>query len=221
MKKFTHVLTFSAFGLAATLTANGAGAEILLGNTFDGNTDGAALYAAGQVTADGVASEGVGRPGYIAFGGTDVLRAAELRTFAQPLNFTRFFSFELTPDAGTTIDFENFVYSGFTTLAPGATVGPNTYVLRSNLTGFGTDITGTAGDAAGTFDLSGAEYQGVASAIQFRLFIQSTDGAGASPDTTYSLDDFAFNGTAVPEPASAALLAGGTLCLMARRRRIA
>lgn len=208
--------TLVAAGLLACLSPLSAHADLLVGNTFDGSTDNTEFYTTGQVVASGLTTTGTERNGYIRLNGTNALVAAELRTFAQPLNFTRFFGFEVTPDLGSSINYENFEYTGFTTLAAGATVGPNTYVLRSSLTGFGVDIPGVAGDAAGTFDLSGAEYQNVVAPIEFRLFIQGTDGPDASPDSTYSLDSFAINGT-VPEPASLALLAAGGLCLLRRK----
>jgi hypothetical protein len=203
-------------------------ADLIAGNTFDGSTDGSDPFTAGEITAAGVTSSGVSRPGYINNGGFDALVASELRTFTQVLNFTRYFGITITPDVGTTIDFDDFSYSGFETLAAGATLGPNTFVLRSDIDGFGGSgdiptLGGAAGVTGGTFDLSGTQYQDVTGPVEFRLYIQSPDTSEYSPNTSYSLDNFSINGTVtstVPEPSSFLLVGSIASLALFRRKRV-
>jgi len=87
----------------------------------------------------------------------------------------------------------------------------------------GNDIT-TARPAytAATADLSGAPFQNVqnqpSSTLTFRIYTYAP-AAGNSVD----FDDITVNGTVtpIPEPATAGLLLGGSLALLARRRRSA
>jgi len=202
-------------------------ADLILGNTFDGNTPGGVVqFTAGQVTDANITSTGVGRPGYTLNGGFDALVAAELRGFVQPVNNgTRFFSFDVTPINGASVDFDEFVYAGFTTLDPNSasTVGPDFFEFRFSVDGANFTPVPGAAEAGATIDLSGlAGLQDVTSTVNFQLFVQADDDA--SPNTSYSLDSFEFNGTvtAVPEPSS--LLGLGALAgfiLVGRRRRVA
>ncbi|KAA1261864.1 PEP-CTERM motif protein [Rubripirellula obstinata] len=216
---------FLAFTLGVLVFASSSEAGIILGNTFDGSTTGDEFYSTGQVIDPNVTSPGVVRPGYIRNGGFDALVAAEIRTFTTApdvLDFTRFFGFTITPIGGSTINFSDFTYTGFETLAAGATEGASKFALRSDIIGFGGggDI-GVADLDGETIDLSGAAYQNITSPVEFRLYIQAEDGADTSPNSTYSLDSFAFNGTvvAIPEPSSFALFAFGGVAVVARRRR--
>ncbi|MCB9222960.1 MAG: hypothetical protein R2780_13655 [Crocinitomicaceae bacterium] len=101
------------------------------------------------------------------------------------LDANAYFEFTLTPSPGCTIDFTSFVYTG---QASGS--GPSNFAFRSSLDGFTANIgTPTAGGT--TISLAAAAYQGVGSAITFRLY-----GWGASASTgTWSINDFTFNGT--------------------------
>ena len=97
---------------------------------------------------------------------------------------TDYFEFTLTPTAGCDIDFVSFVYTGQSSAAIA------NLEFRSSLDGFAASI-GTPTVGGTNIDLSGASYQNILSAITFRLY---AFGAAAAT-TTFSINDFTFNGT--------------------------
>ncbi len=203
-----QVATLTLVGLLAWLAPSSASAVLVVGNTFDLSTNNAEFYTNGQVTDANVTSTGVGRPGYTRNGGYNALVAGELRGFVQPVNnSTRYFSFEITPINGATINLTDFTYKGFTTLNSG-TVAPDYFQFRSSVANnYNAEVPG-AGPADNTeyvIDLSGAAYQNITSTIGFRLYVQADDNA--SSGTTYSLDNFAFNGSVVAVPEASSFLA--------------
>lgn len=213
------VVNASCLMLLAVSQCHGA---VILENTFTGATNGDSPFSAGQTTDANVTSVGVGREGYTRNGGFNELVAGELRTPDGAIrNFARYFSFDVTPINGAIINFTDFQYSGNQNIAAGGTNGATKFDFRSSLDGFSASIPG-ATLAGGTISLADPSFQGVTAPIAFRLFIQS-DTTDESPNSTYDLHDFQFNGTvvvAVPEPSSLALLAiSGCVMIAGRRRR--
>lgn len=96
----------------------------------------------------------------------------------------------------------------------GTFVDATTYTLASNTASNTTTI--------GGFDLpSGADDN---SSIVLRLIATSSnrvDGGGGVANGTVRLDNFVITGTAIPEPAPTALLAGLAVLALAWRRRVA
>jgi hypothetical protein len=133
------------------------------------------------------------------------------------LDSTAFFSFTLTPIPGYKIDFENFVYTG--------QASENNPVIssafRSSRDGFVANI-GTTSLTGTTIDLRESAFQSITSAIEFRFFAWGDALTGVS--STFSINDFTFNGevTAVPEPTSIVfggiLSAAGWVALRRRRK---
>ncbi|MGB7328889.1 MAG: PEP-CTERM sorting domain-containing protein [Rubripirellula sp.] len=199
-----------------TVPAHG---DLILGNTIDGSVSGNwSPYSTNQMVATGVSSLGVSTNGLAQYGGFDqlVVAGANNESF---INFAKFFSFTITPDANATVDFDDFTYNS--TIGPnGSDPGPTIFALRSSIGSFSSDIGTANGSGATTIDLTDAAFQGVTSPIEFRLFVQGAQ----SGDSTFRLENFAFNGTvnvaAVPEPSSIALVAlGGAGAFLRIRRR--
>ncbi|MCF6131733.1 choice-of-anchor D domain-containing protein [Flavobacterium wongokense] len=102
------------------------------------------------------------------------------------IDLTDYYEFTLTPNGGYEINFVSFVYTS--TLSSGS---PN-FAFRSSVDGYASNI-GTPTAAGTTISLSAAAYQNVTSAITFRIYVY---GMPLST-TTFSIDDFTFNGTVV------------------------
>ncbi|MBI3133180.1 MAG: hypothetical protein HYZ14_00750 [Bacteroidetes bacterium] len=100
------------------------------------------------------------------------------------IDLNAYFQFTLTPNSGCEIDFTSFVYTGQ------LSTGTMSFAFRSSVDGFTADI-GTPVTAGTTISLAGAAYQNITTAITFRLYGWGSAASG----TTYSINDFTFNGT--------------------------
>lgn len=171
-------------------------------------------YTFGQSVAGGLTVDGIGR-GMGINGDNANNRYSANNWNTSALDINDYFTLKLTPDAGNSLNFINFVYTG---QASGS--GPTAFAFRSSIDTFISDI-GTPTATGTTISLSSGSFQNLSSATEFRLY-----GWGASGSTgTFSVNDFTFNGsvTAVPEPTSIALVS--LMCctgfVAAFRRRIA
>lgn len=200
-------------GLIVGLLETSVRGDLIFGNDITGtNPSNDNPYIIGQRLAPGVTALGIGRgTGINANNANDRYNANSWDTTA--FDPSAHFTFTIAPNAGFFIDFTNFVYSGQRSGA-----GPTSFAFRTSLDSFVANI-GTPSAVGTAIDLSGPSFQGVASPIEFRLY-----GFGASSSVgTFSVNDFAFNGTvtAVPEPSSLTLVAiggiGGAIGYLRRR----
>jgi hypothetical protein len=109
-------------------------------------------------------------------------------------DLTNYFYFVLTPENGFPLNLSSFVYSGH--VGEG---GPTNFTFRSSLDNFASDILITPG--TGIYDLislTGAQYQGLTSAIEFRFYAFGTDDANGA----FGINDFYFTGDVVPSQAT-------------------
>jgi len=144
-------------------------------------------FIAGQVDDPNLIATGIGRG--IGIGPNTGMNRYNARGWDTAVfDNTAYFEFTLTPNAGFEIDFVDFVYTGQASLN-----GPTNILLRSSLDGFVADI-GVPLINGSTMDLSAPAYQNIATPITFRIY---TWGASA-PEGTFSIDDFTFSGTVVP-----------------------
>lgn len=171
-----------AFAVLAALPSH---AQSIWTNPITGtNPNTANPYTAGQTVDANITVSGIGRgAGATATSGNNRYNANGWDTVA--LDATAYFTFTLTPNPGSFINLTSFVYTG-----QASGTGPTTFRFRSSLDSFAADIASPL-VAGATIDLSGASYQNLGSAIEFRLY-----GYGASsPSGTFSVNDFTFNGT--------------------------
>lgn len=106
-------------------------------------------------------------------------------------NPNQYFEFKLQPDNGYKVIFSNLTF----TARKGNTTDPGTYVMRSSLDGFTTDITapqnfpGTSATSL-TYDLS--PLSNVKTPITLRLYWYGSDRTSGT--SLIGIDDFTFNG---------------------------
>lgn len=199
---------------AAQLAAAPAAAQSIFSNGItDGNPSAANPFTAGQVVDANLTVTGIGRgPGINPNAGSNRYNAT---AWSFPgFDANDYFTMTLTPNPGFEIDLVNFNYN-----AQRSGTGPNNFAFRSGLDGFTADI-GAPTATTATLDLSGPAYQDVQGPIEFRFY----GWAGTAAAGTFSINDFAFNGSVVPfnpvpEPASLVGLSGLVLGAVALRRR--
>ncbi len=151
-------------------------------------------------------------------------------TLSTSLANNYYYSINITPTAGSSIDFASATF---------ATFGENdlrTYYLFSSIGGFtaGNEIgsfaqPSTTVSAAGTpnlISLAGTAFDNVTTATEFRLYVTNTASANTFEDSGFrqpsaGADFVSFAGevTAVPEPGTYVLLGLGVLSIALVRRR--
>ncbi|HEY1038099.1 MAG TPA: gliding motility-associated C-terminal domain-containing protein [Bacteroidia bacterium] len=174
--------------VAILLTGNVFGQ--IFSNTITGtNPNTANPYTTGQIVDANITVSGIGRgPGITGTNANNRYNANGWSTGAIDLN--DYFEFTLTPNSGCSINFTNFIY------ASQVSSGSPSHAFRSSVDGFTANI-GTPATTGATIDLSAAAYQNVSSAITFRFYTFGIATAG----TTFSINDFTFNGTTGCGPA--------------------
>ncbi|WP_051203950.1 Calx-beta domain-containing protein [Hugenholtzia roseola] len=145
-------------------------------------------YTTGQTVNANLTVSGIGRgSGISGTGATNRYNANgwESGSLATAIANNDYFEFTLTPNAGFQINFTSFVYT-----AQRSNTNIANFSFRSSLDGFASNI-GSPTFSGTTIDLSAAQFQGITSAVTFRLYAWGTNnGTG-----TFSINDFTFNGT--------------------------
>ncbi|MCC5830508.1 MAG: hypothetical protein JJU36_13765 [Phycisphaeraceae bacterium] len=118
----------------------------------------------------------------------------------------------LAPDPGWEINFESMVFD----YVAGGSAGVRSLFVRWSLDDFADNLfaadTTTSTQSTGPIDLSG--FVGINVPVEFRIYTFNDDGNTAR---SVVIDTFQINGTVVPEPLSATMLALGGLALLRRR----
>lgn len=142
-------------------------------------------YTTGDVKDANITVSGIGRGAGAAGSNANNRYNANSWNTAN-IDLTAYFEFTLTPATGYKISFTSFVYTG---QASATTI--NGFAFRSSVDNYAANI-GTPTANGATIDLSAAAYQNRTSAITFRLYAW---GSSAASTTTFSVNDFTFNGT--------------------------
>jgi hypothetical protein len=137
-----------------------------------------------------------------------------------------YIGFTLTPNSGVQFSLTSLGLDA-ANWSSTSTFPAESYFLRSSLDSFGANIgsvqsiaAGSSGILPNSFDLSGAAFQNLTTAIEFRLFVQ--DGTSTA-NRGLLFDNITLNGTtvaaAIPEPATWMLMGIGLLLGAQRLRR--
>jgi len=211
---FGNVNTTSDVDVNSTASGLGIGAA---GNEFNTVASGDQGFSIGGITNLGLANATTPH--------RFVRSNRTTATAADAITNNDYFKFTLTPNATFLANLTDlfFDYSGTGTSSIENT---STFFVRSGADNFAADIGTTvlAGQFAGnsvfrrqTIDLSGASFQNLTAAIEFRIYVMNS--VTATNDGVARLDNITLNGTIVPEPSSLALVGSlGVLALLRRRR---
>lgn len=145
-------------------------------------------YTTGQTVASGITVPGISYSGVTGENANNRYNAKDWSTGGY--DNSKYFEWTLTPDNGKAINFSSLAYT-----SQASNNGPNNFAIRSSLDNFGADLA-NPGATGTTLSLAGAQFQGVASAISFRVY-----GWSATNSTgTFSINDFTFSGNIVTAP---------------------
>ncbi|MFC0076211.1 PKD-like domain-containing protein, partial [Flavobacterium procerum] len=162
-------------------------AQSIWTNPITGNNITANPYTTGQIVDANITALGIGRGTGISSSGANNVYRASGWTNSSNIDLTDFFTFTITPNGGSSINFVNLIYTSSTN-----NNGPTRFVLRSSLDGYSANIDGVKTDTNGNTFLLGTSFQNITTTITFRLYGYNS---GDSNGSTFSINDFTFNGT--------------------------
>ncbi|MBE8727442.1 T9SS sorting signal type C domain-containing protein [Flavobacterium hungaricum] len=155
-------------------------------NPIGNNSSGSNPYTTGQTVDPNITVSGIGRASALIGSNVNGRYAASNWTGTTAINLNNYFEFTLTPNSGIGINFVSLEYDG---QISGSGGNFTNFAIRSSIDGFSSNIS-TPGSGGGTISLSAAAFQGVTSAITFRIYAW-----GAATSRVYGINDFTFNGT--------------------------
>ena len=221
----------------AILSASMVSADVIAQYNFSADlsaTSADANVAAGAVgLGAGISGGNAGRSGssLSLYARSSVTHSANQISRVNAIADGDYFNFSVTPDAGYEMDLTSFQFDfGYTRNGSFEGKQFKAYLLTS-IDGFvdAGDIVGsktidigpntsTPVYTATTIDLSGAQFQNITSATEFRIYIADNTGAN---DYIHRIDNITLNGSVsvIPEPATFGLLGFGALVTMVLRRR--
>jgi hypothetical protein len=175
-------------------------ADVIFTNPITGsNPNTSNPYTTGQTFSPNITVSGIGRgPGAVGTNANDRYNANSWNTASIDLSAYFTWTLDAINGGGNHIDFANLALN-----LQRSSTGPTSFAFRSSLDGFVANIdsfttTTSISTFSRTIDLSGASFQDLVDPIEFRLYAWTTSNSGG----TFSVNDFTFNGTAIPEPAA-------------------
>jgi hypothetical protein len=207
--QFDNASTFTLHANSGSLTQSTSGNIVvslvpvsIFANTITGTNPGlTSPYTTGQTFNSNIAVSGISRGSGIT-GATANDRYSANAWSTSTIDLNDYFEFTLTPNTGYQINLSSFVYNAQ------VSSGAPTINFRSSLDGYTANI-GSATSTGTTISLSGASYQNLTGSITFRMY-----GYGfAASGTTFSVNDFIFNGNVICiQPTAYSVTGGGDYC---------
>ena len=174
-------------------------------NPITGTAINANPYTTGQVLNANITSTGIGRgAGTAQSAANDRYNVSGVNStsLANAITANDYFEFSITPNACKEIDFTSLVYTSQ------ISTGGINLALRSSVNAYATDIATSTSTTGATFSLTDASLQNITSNITFRLYVWGATAGG----TTFSINEFTFNGTATSTPTVGVSANVTTLC---------
>jgi hypothetical protein len=177
-------------------------------NPISGTAINANPYSTGQTLNANITSTGIGRGAGVAQSAANNrynVSGVNSTSLANAITANDYFQFSITPNACYEIDFTSLVYTSQ------ISTGSINLALRSSVDAYGSNIATSTSTTGATFSLAAASLQNINSNIVFRLYAWGAS-AGA---TTFSINDFTFNGTvsAYTNMTAGAASSTPTLCI--------
>jgi hypothetical protein len=190
MKK--NLLVLSAFALFGFATAQ---AQVQIhGNTLDGSISSASFYGTGAVNDSIIVGANIRKgSGLTAQTATGAFSTSAWSSTLSTADYVQIYM-----DFGTsTVDFSNIVYS-----ATRSSSAISSVTVRTSADGYATDFASSASPTGGTISLASLADQ--TGSFGIRLYALGSNHSGQ----TWAVNDYAVNGTVIPEPSTYALLSG-------------
>jgi hypothetical protein len=193
------------------VTVNYTIPSLIFSNAITTNSNSANPYTTNQIVDANATASGIGRGSGLDYESENGGYAANNYTTSNSLDANDYMYFTITPNIGYQLNFESFDYEEERTNDN----GPEDFSFRSSLDDYGSSIqsyTLTSENATNrSIGLGDSEYQGVQSAITFRLFGWDASG-GSSGSREYSINNFAFLGTVTMIPPTVSDTAPTEIC---------
>lgn len=193
------------------VTVNYTIPSLIFSNAITTNSNSANPYTTNQIVDANAMASGIGRGSGLDYESENGGYAANDYTTSNFLDSNDYMYFTITPNIGYQLNFESFDYEEERTNDN----GPEDFSFRSSLDNYGSSIqsyTLTSENATNrSIGLGASEYQGVKSAITFRLFGWDASG-GSSGSREYSINNFAFLGTVTMIPPTVSDTAPTEIC---------
>ena len=155
----------------------------IFNNPISGTNITASPYTTGQVLENGLSSTGIARGTGLSSSSADNRYNASGWTGSSSLSTSDYFSFPITPSTGYHVNFSSFVYTGQRSGS-----GPTSFAFRHSSSSFATNI-GSPNSTGTTLSLTGASFQNITAASEFRFYGWNSSGG------SFSINDFTFNGS--------------------------
>lgn len=193
------------------VTINYTVPSLIFSNAITTNNNSANPFTTNQVVDANATTSGIGRGPGVDYESENGGYAGNNYTTSSSLDANDYMYFTITPNVGYQLNFESFDYEEERTNSS----GPEDFSFRSSLDSYGSSIltyTLTNENATNrSIGLGASQYQGVQSAITFRLFGWDASGFN-SASREYSINNFAFLGTVTMIPPTVSVTAPTEIC---------
>ena len=164
--------------------------QAIFSNTITGtNPNTSNPYTEGQITDPNLIASGIGRGTGITGSNSNNRYNASGWSIGVTPDENDYFEFILSPEEGNRINFNSFVFTGQASAS-----GPVQFSLRSSVDGFTSEVAALSATGS-TVNLTGSVFQNIQTTISFRIY----GWGGSSTAGTFSINDFTFEGSVLPQ----------------------